>query len=309
MSFENNRSEGIGQSLELPKENLPELERITSEDLKPVLLDEDETMIALQCNARDKRDVNAPKEEMGKLEEKAAEQAELQAENFFNQFFGSLSPEEQKTVDIFVVAADTKLDTPIPGVKSESKRAVETAERIIAGAKKSLEKFKLSKDQIVSQTNKNGEPTEISKLVDLEMFKDSPEFVEFIKIHGTGKDFWIKFEEDAHKDTRLQMGAEGPADIADRVEKYLKVVTNAMESYHEHHPGRRAIFWAVTHYDTISPYVKLCIAGKKEEDPVYIDKGAGIVIKTDKEKNMTAKIQGKNYNADPSHYSRTPRKE
>lgn len=309
MSIENNSFKEIDQNLELPKEKLPELERITSKDLKPVHLNEGESMIALQCNARDKRGINLPQEEMGKLEEKAAEMAKLQAEDFFNQYFETLSPEEQKTVDVFVVAADTKLDTPIPGVKNDSKRAIETAERIITGAKKSLEKFKLSEDQIVSQTNKNGEPTEISELVDLKMFKDSPEFVEFMKVHGTGKDFWINFEEDTHKDTRLKMGAEGPADIADRVEKYLKVVIGAMNSYHKHHPGKRAIFWIVSHYDTISPYIKLCITGKKKEDPLYVDKSAGIVIKLDKEKNITSEIQGKKYNANPSHYSRTPKEE
>lgn len=309
MNIENNPFKKIEQDLELPKEKLPELEKITSGDLKPIHLDEGESMITLQCNARDKRDTSLPPEEMGKLDEKAAKITEIQAEDFFNQYFETLNPEEQKTVDIFVVAADTKLDTPILGVKSERKRAVETAEHVIAGVKKALEKFKLSENQLVSQTNKNGEPTELSELVDLKIFKDSPEFVEFMKIYGTGKDFWINFEEDAHKDTRLKMGAEGPADIANRVEKYLNVVTKAMESYHEYHPGKRGIFWIISHYDTISPYIKLCIASKKEEDALYVDKSAGIVIKADKEKNITTEIQGKKYNANPSHYSRTPREE
>jgi hypothetical protein len=116
---------------------------------------------------------------------------------------------------------------------------------------------------------KTGKPIELSsgRLRDLRMFEDSPEFVQFLKNkYGSGKEFWVAYEVAKERETRLAMGAEGPEDIANRVDAYLKVVAKAMKSYTALHPGRRVVVWAVSHYDCISPYVKKQVAQLNETD-------------------------------------------
>lgn len=275
--------------------DIPKVERITSGDLKPEIPEVGGVEIILQRNAKDNRDLNSELE-MGALVPEAALEVRLKAKDFFGELFQSLGPEEAKTVDILVVAADTKLETPVPEVKSDHKRAVETAEQVVAGIGESMEESSLPETQLL---NKSGKPIELSsgRLRDLRMLEDSPDFVKFLTDkYGTGNEFWAAFESDMERETREEMGAEGPDDIADRVEKYLKVLTNAARSYHQHHPGRRLVVWAVSHYDTISPYVKKHVAGMEQTDYLPVEQGAGLVINVDKNEKAATKIQNHEYN-------------
>lgn len=289
----NIESKEINNSIE-EKLMSPELKGITIEDIKPEIPELDGTVIILQRNAKDNRNPESSLE-MGALVPEAAEQAKLHAKEFFSQIFRTIDPEERKTIDIWVIAADTKLDTPIQGAKSDHKRAVETADQVMSGIKEAMSEFSISDNQLL---NKTGKPIELSngKLKDLHMLEDSPEFVEFLKNkYGTDKNFWIAYENDDEKEIREQMSAEGPDDIANRIENYLKVVANAMESYHKYHPGRRIIAWIDSHYDTISPFVKLRVADMEKTDYLPVDNGAGIVINLSKDQKATTEIQGNKY--------------
>lgn len=274
------------------------VEKVTVEDLQPEKFRIGEVEIILQRNAKDNRDPNSPLE-MGALVPEAAEKVHIRAQEFFDKTFAELG-EEAKTVDILIVAADTKLDTPVVGIKSEHKRAVETANEVISAVKKSMEKFSLSPEQLLNKTEK---PIELSsgRLRDLRIFEDSPDFVQFLKDkYGPEKGFWVAFEVDKEKDKRLEMGAEGPEDIADRVDAYLKVVSRAMRSYVELHPGRRVIVWAVSHYDTVSPFVKKYVSGLDKtafhDEYLPIDQGAGVVMVVGEDGVARTKIQGKEIN-------------
>ncbi|MBI4276646.1 hypothetical protein HY629_02280 [Candidatus Uhrbacteria bacterium] len=276
------------------KRELPKVERITIADLAPEMPEIDGTAIILQRNAKDNRDPQSPLE-MGALIPDAARAVERHTRESIDRMLRALPPEERGAVDFLVVAADTMLDTPIPGVKSHQKRAVATAAHVLAGIQASMTEYGLTPTQLL---NKTGKPVELSsgKLRDLRMFEDTPEFVRFLtEKYGTGQAFWAAFENDDERAVREQMGAEGPDDIARRVEHYIALLMRAMTSYHHAHPERRVIVWAVSHYDTISPYVKKSIVGMEKTDYLPVDQGAGIVITVKQNETASTKIQGKMY--------------
>ena len=286
MSIENGSMEN--------KAELPKVERITASDLRLETPELGGTVIVLQRNAKDNRDPNSELE-MGALVPGAAEQVKIHTKESLDRVFQTLNPEERKNVDILIVAADTKLETPMPMVKSDHKRAVETAEQVISGVKECLQKFSLPETQLL---NKSGKPIELSsgRLNDLHMFEDSPEFVQFlVNKYGTEEKFWEAYENDTERETREIMGTEGPDDIAERVRDYLRVLANAMKSYHESHPGRRVIVWAESHYDAISPFVKRHVTKMEGADYLLVDNAAGIVINLDKDQKATTQIQGSRY--------------
>lgn len=286
MGIENNSIEN--------KSNLPKIERITINDLRPEVPKPDETIVVLQRHAKDSRDPNSPLE-LGTLIPESAEQVRKKTKEFFDQIFKSLGPEKIKNLDILVVASNTKLTTPMPDVKSEHKRAMETGEVVIAEIKKSMAEFSLPQVQLL---NKSGRPIELSsgRIGELHMFEDSPEFVNFLRNkYGIGKEFWVAFEDDAEKETRERLGAEGPDEVADRLKDYLKTLANAMKLYHQLHPNRRMIVWAISHYDTISPFIKRHVAGMPKTDYLPIDNGAGIVINIKKDQKASAEISGNYY--------------
>lgn len=285
---------GIENSPIENKAKSPKVEKITINDLQLETPELDGTVIVLQRNAKDNRDPNS-KLEIGALVPEAAEQVRVHTKESLDRVLESLDPEERKNIDILVVAADTKLETPIPKIKSGHKRAVETAKQVIVGLKESMREFFLSEAQLL---NKSGKPIELSsgRLRDLRMFEDSPEFVQFlVDKYGTGREFWEAYENDAERGTREKMGAEGPDDIAERVRDYLKVLANAMKFYHESHPGRRVVVWAVSHYDTISPFVKRNVTNMETTTYLPIDQGAGVVINLGKDQKASTQLQGNHY--------------
>lgn len=286
MSIENSSMEN--------KEELPKVERVTISDLRLETPELGGTVIVLQRNAKDNRDPNSELE-MGALIPEAAEQVRVHTRESLDRVFQALDPEERKSVDILVVAADTKLETPMPEIKSDHKRAVETADQVIGGIKECMRALSLSETQLL---NKSGKPIELSsgRLRDLRMFEDSPGFVQFlVDKYGTGQNFWEAYENDTEREARERMGAEGPDDIAERVRDYLGVLTNAMKFYHQSHPGRRVIIWAESHYDVISPFIKRHVAKMEKTDYLPVDNGAGVVINLDKNQKASTQIRGNRY--------------
>jgi hypothetical protein len=286
-----NETNGIVPGFE--KEPFKKIERITSRDLAYKIPPPDETVFILQRNGKDNRDSKSELE-MGALIPGSAEQIRFETEASLKQALESLEPEERKQVDFLVIAADTELETPMEDVRSTHKRAVETAERVLAGIEMSIQEHDLDRSQLL---NKRGLPIELSsgRLRDLRMFEDTPEFVKFLKDkYGTGMEFWQAYEDDVEKETREKMGAEGPDEIAKRIDSYLKVLANAMKFYHVKHPNRRVMIWVETHYDTLSPFFK-SKTGMKKTDDLPVDHGAGVAIYLGKDGKATSQIQGHSY--------------
>jgi len=91
------------------------------------------------------------------------------------------------------------------------------------------------------------------------------------------------------------MGAEGPADIADRFGHSLGGLSRYAHELHAANPDIRVVMWAVSHYDTISPYAKLKLLGMGLQDRLPVAYGGGFTVKIDTDGRAVAKLGGNSY--------------
>ena len=282
-----------------------EIKEITLEDLHPVVPEENGTVIAIMRNAKDDRSKDAP--DLGALKPEAAETTYQNALSFFEGIMGGATDADRGNLDFLIVASDTKLTTPL--IRSEHKRAVETADQVMHALKEIMTKYSLSKKQLL---NKSGAPIELTsgRMTDLKMMEESPEFVAWLRDKHTQdgvfqefgpNGFWAEYEIDGPEiqAKRTEMGVEGPKEIADRVNGYVTTLANGMRSYHENHPRRRVVAFVVGHYDSLSPWLKQYVV--KEDFPDFtqelpIAQGAGVVLDIKPQSTQaTTSIQGNQY--------------
>ena len=97
------------------------------------------------------------------------------------------------------------------------------------------------------------------------------------------------------KEVREEMGAEGPADIANRVNEVVNVAARFARMYHRKHPDRKLVAWMVTHGDGLGPYAQR-VLGVPEEDfePTY---NAAVAVAIDKEGQGAAMVKDVEYDA------------
>lgn len=265
------------------------------EDIRPEIPESGGTIMVLQRNARDDRSDPKDIEKFGTLIPEAAERVKEQARDFFDKILKRLNEGERGKVRVLVVASDASLIMPT-GDKSPHMRAVETANKVIEGVKDSFDGNSVDRDQLLNESASSEKgPVKMSGLVDLRMFEQSPEFVAYMtEKYGPNKDFWIAYEEDAEHEKRIELGVEGPSEIADRVRTALAALLQSIaKEYHDKNPDTLLYVWAVSHYDSISPFIKECVY-KKDPAKTYVpvESGAGITIKIDRENKTAETIIG-----------------
>lgn len=305
-----------------------EIEGITETDLRVVVPEIDGTTFVLQRNAKDERDTTLLQRNergerdseavntYGALKPEAAEATRASAKEYFDQLLGQLTPEERQELEILVIASDAPLIAPegeAGEFNSPHKRGAETADQVIAGIREALqsagvdEQRLLNLSEFASQTEKPGGPVEFDRLKPLAILDESPEFVKKLKeLSGTGKKFWIDYELDTHEAVREAMGAEGVADIAERMRAFLRLIAEGAKHRHLEHPGKRLVIWAVSHYDSISPFVKVRVLDRPATDYLPINAGAGVVLEMSpaadpkqlKPGDMTTQLSGRPFNVD-----------
>lgn len=268
----------------------PKISKITKEDLKPKIPQADGTTIILQRHEKQIREKDNPK--AGSLYKEASEIAKASGKDLTKIMLEQLTEEERDSVDIMVIASDTQY-------YQGGKRSIETADKIMEGIKESFDELGIDQSHLLNESGRflSTGPIPIPNLREPKIFTDSPEFVKFMEgKYGTGQDFWKEYEADTEKEERLKMGAEGPFDMADRIATFLSLLSRHAKAYHNANPGRRLVIWAVSHHDTISPYVKKYIADMPESENLYVDYGSGIAIDIQKSGEATTTIGNNNYN-------------
>jgi hypothetical protein len=230
------------------------------------------------------------------------EEARLEEAEFSRRFIEeqiSLVPVgERDKVDFLFLASDTSY-------ANKGKRSMETADIALDQAKSILNKLGLSESQILNFSERIKGEAGSRPMSDLRapmIFDDSPDFVQYLSElyptdgGGKGKAFWDAYYQDRERIKREEVGAEGPDDLADRLNNALQVVKRFSHAYHLNNPERRLIVWMGTHYDTIMPFVRRDLYGLDNEKVLAVDYGAGITIKVDQQGNMDTDIAGKRYN-------------
>lgn len=263
---------------------------ITKESIEPVAPEKGGTHIILQRHGEYERSTDSA--QAGSLTEKGREDIQHFADAHFEQVIEGIPENERSNLRFLFISSDTQYE-------GGGRRSVETAEVLKNQLMKKIEDYGLSLDQILNNSEKisGGEGPRIdTRLREPQMFEESPDFVEFLEeTYGKrDKSFWIAFEEDREKETREDMGAEGPDDIVDRTKKAIEVLSRFSRRYHGEGSEKRLIIWATSHYDTISPYTK-SVLGVGKETPIGVDYGGGITIAIDSEGERTVRLDKKEY--------------
>lgn len=260
-------------------------------NLVPGKIRANETEIVLQRHGQYVRDREEPK--VGSLTEEAVQIETESAANYFTELFDTLAEEELENTYILFVSSDTQY-------AGGGKRSYETVTIAQKVAETIFNEKGVSHANILNNSHKlqaQGSPRPMALLREPQVFDKSPEFAEFMKgkYGDLGKDFWIAFEEDVEKETRLTMGAEGPDEIADRMKISIKVLTRYAAFFHTSKPDSRLIIWAGTHHDTISPFVKRDVLHKDKTAAVLVDYGGGVTIDIDSNKAATVNVDNQQY--------------
>ncbi len=246
---------------EFPIQNLEKLE---TKDVKVVPIEEGETLIFLQRHADYDR-------QTGKLTELGAFAAKNQATRQLTEMIDSVPEGERQNICVMVVAS--------PTIKNVGKRSVETAEEILAAVRETFQANNISKDNILTES-----PRETANIEEPRIFKDEDLRFFFYLTDKYSKgtpEFWNAFESDTESEKRKELDAEGPEDIADRFDRFNKVLIRYSKMFHRKYKGKRLLIWNVSHYDTISPFYKTRIANKPLDTHVPVDYLAGLSIKVD----------------------------
>jgi hypothetical protein len=188
--------------------------------------------------------------------------------------------------------------------KKLGQRAKETADIISDEISIELEKRGIDSNHLLNKI-KNDKGDQVFKGDDLSrpdervgealMFQ-VPEFTAFLRKEygGQGSDFWENFNADTHKNIREKMGAEGPKNIADRMNLLMNVVARFARKFHIKNPDKKLVSWIVSHGDGLDPYIERTLDAKEAD--FFPDYNAGIGIVIDANGKAKTTINGKEFN-------------
>lgn len=278
----------MNEKLEFEQE--PKLEKITKEDISLEMPKQGESEIIIQRHEKYRSEEDD--EKVGSLYEDAADNAYQQTREIFEAKLKDLTEQERQNVRVLILGSTTKHF-------GKGQRSMETADMVAQAISDVMQENSMSEEQILNNTDAimGDKVRPVDQMQAPRMFDDSPEFVEYLreKYKGQGQQFWQAFEEDWEKEKREELGAESSMDIVERFSKYIEVLDRFARRFHKKNPDHSLLIWTVSHYDTISPYVKNKINKSDPNQFVPVDYGAGISIKIDKEQHKTSVVNGQQY--------------
>jgi hypothetical protein len=220
-----------------------------------------------------------------------------QGETVLAEMLSQLTPQEQQSVDVLVIASDTSyLD--------KGQRSMETAKVATEGIETALTEHGLVLDEHIlnrkaeHELRGEGGPRPTKNIREPNIF---PEFFDLLKQEFPGKEWWA-YETGQLADERRKMGKESTEEIGDRLANFIDVSARYSQAYHHKHvdsdgnPNRRLIIWVATHYDTISPFVKNHLTSRV--DPEWflpVDYGGGFVVNIAPNGEAKTEIEGIEY--------------
>lgn len=240
-----------------------------------------ESILVLQRHERYQRDLDQPG--CGSLLPEYAAAAYADNRRFFTELLAT-EPEAAETM-LFFLASDTQY-------AGQGYRSLETAQLAQDAAADSLRDTGLEPAaRIINlhpayKTNRF-EPMgwairPDAKIREPQIF-DRPEYVDYLRSkygHDTGlsPEAWAAHEADVEKDFRELVKAESVFEMLARTKQSVSLLDRYAKVFHAHTPGKRLLFWAVSHYDTISPLVKDATQTSFDQH-LPVDYGAGVIIK------------------------------
>lgn len=231
-------------------------------------------------------------ETLGSLTPESAERAYNQSREIIEEMLATIG-DDVDDIDFLVVGSSTKYE-------GQGQRSVETAQQALQALRDVFEERGIDNSQLLNNRSRSKDVSPIAQMRVDRIFDEWPQYAEFLeKKYGIQtQKFWQAFEEDWHPEEREAFGAESPDEMDERFAGYVKKLESFSRFYHKKNPKRRLVIWSVSHYDTISPYIKRHISGTDPNQYVAIDYGAGVSIDIDSEGNPSCMFRGEKHSVD-----------
>lgn len=277
--------------MEFPKQI--EKPKVDSVDINRTPPDVDGTKIILQRHERYQREVVEGGVALGSLTTESMQKAYKQTREILAEMLDSVPVEERSNVSFLVVGSSTKF-------RDQGMRSIETAQQVLRGLKDELEDEQLGQNQIENNHSVLQDVATIDAIQAPRFLDDSKDYFSFLKekYGDETQAFWKAFEEDAHKKERIQFGAEGPDEIDERFTHYLEKLTRYARHFHKKNSEKRLVIWVVSHYDTVSPFIKRHVTKTDPHQFIDVDYGAGISVEIDSAEKVLSFFHGKKYDVD-----------
>jgi len=247
---------------------------LSYETFQTVPLLRDETVIIFQRH--DKYD-----EKTGHLTPEGQNDTAERSHKKIQETIIQIPENERPYVSLLVVASPTRTNI--------GKRSVETANLVIKSVEGIFEKYKISKENIITKKPRPSEYIEAPRIL-----KGDNAYLRFLveRYGKKTKKFWQAYEEDTHEDVRKVMGAEGPIEMSDRFAHFVNVLGRYSHRFHTNHTGEpaRLIIWEVSHYDTVATYFKNHVANIDQKEYVPVGYGGGISLVIDSKNNASVTV-------------------
>lgn len=225
-------------------------------------------------------------------EESITDQTEL-IKHFIEKLLNTSSLENIQNTDFLFLASPTSDE-------NEFKRSVATTNIAMQAVKLAFEQIDSSKEHILNLAKDLTFKESIKPLKNLEgsrILTDNTGYADLLtaKYGEDTEEFWGAFDDDPEEEKRIELGSEGPYDIADRGLKLLRVFKRYADLYHIAKPAGKLIIWCGTHYDIISNLTKRDFLEYDKTDVVYVDNCGGMSFDFNKDGTITVNINGTKY--------------
>ena len=227
---------------------------------------------------------------------------------------GSLTPEAQERVAVLVrKKIETMLDSDgedgnvaflVTGSPTRyhegGQRSLETAEIVRSIISSALTEHGLDSGSLLNNRSAKKSVATIKKVEEPRFLDERDPYFQFLlEKHGgkMGQDFWTDFEADTYRDERIAFGSEGPDEIDARFVTYVNALKRFAESFHKDNPNSRLVIWNVSHYDTISPFIKRHVDHSDKDRDLPVEHGGGITLEL-RSGQMTTEVGGNHYEVD-----------
>lgn len=266
--------------------------KLGAEDLAPHSMKPGEACVVVQRHRR--YETSEDSERSGSLTTEAEEDEWNQVFNYFKTLLDSTPPEERANIKVYFIASDSDYK----GQGGE--RSYETAVVAQQAAEAAFRTHEVDPNgSIVSaDLEVRGGYAQIEPMLrEPQIFIESRDFVAFLRERypDNFREMMSAYEDDRHRDVRVAMGAEGPNELADRLAQSISGFAQVARGIHADAPEARVVVWAVSHYDTISPFVKRDVLRVGIEPELPVDYGGGFSIEIDPDGQTTAKLGSKTY--------------
>lgn len=209
-----------------------------------------ETLLVLQRNAQTTLDQSRGES----LVRSVKNDAESAIDTMLKRLVAQYTAAERETLDFLVVASNPWLG--IDGVEhTQSQRSVITARALLASLRSLVDRDMISKSQILNNTASHEQDVvEITEIKGTRSFNDTPELFEYFtnQSRKTGEDIYDLYSKEAYKDDRDNKGVEDSHSMAVRLHQFISF-SRTSSNFHAKNKGRRLVFLAVSHFDTITP--------------------------------------------------------